>query len=305
MNVLITGGAGYIGTELNDVLLNDDQVERVVVFDNLSRANYNFFIGRKRQYRDKFQFIQGDILDSRTLRKALDGVDTVYHLAAKVTTPFANVDSHFFEQVNHWGTAEMAYALEGSAVKKVIYTSSLGVYGSGNDITDSTEPNPKTFYGTSKLRGEEHIRRLSEHMDTYVIRCGNVYGYSKSMRFDSVINRFAFESNFSNRVSIHGNGKQSRAFIHIDQVKMALYQLVKKEVPSGTYNLVERNLEVLDIIDTFKEVVPPMEFLFINQHLNLRNIKVNTDLELNKYIQMEESRTFKEEIVYFLEQFAY
>jgi UDP-glucose 4-epimerase len=69
-------------------------------------------------------------------------------------------DSHVYEQVNHWGTAELVYAVEESNVKKFIYTSSSGVYGSSSGAVDETTiPNPKTFYAISKLRGEEHVRR--------------------------------------------------------------------------------------------------------------------------------------------------
>jgi UDP-glucose 4-epimerase len=115
------------------------------------------------------------------------------------------------------------YAVEESNVKKFIYTSSSGVYGSSSGAVDETTiPNPKTFYAISKLRGEEHVRRLFDKIDTYIFRCGNVYGYSKSMRFDSVINKFVFEANFNGIVTIQGDGKQSRSFIHIDRVSRAL-----------------------------------------------------------------------------------
>src|SRR5262245_1850053 len=129
MKIFITGGAGYIGTELVNELAKNNSVEQIIVFDNLSRGNYNFFFGANSGNR-KIKFIQGDILDSRKIRKELKGIDVVYHLAAKVTTPFANIDSHFFEQINHWGTAELIYALEESRVKKFIFTSSASVYGS-------------------------------------------------------------------------------------------------------------------------------------------------------------------------------
>src|SRR5258705_10146253 len=115
MNILVTGGTGYIGTELVKTLAKNTKVDRIIVYDNLSRGNFNFFIG-KNQSNGKVKFVQGDILDSRKIRKELKGIDVVYHLAAKVTTPFANIDSHFFEQINHWGTAELVYALEESSV---------------------------------------------------------------------------------------------------------------------------------------------------------------------------------------------
>src|SRR5690606_32778242 len=216
MKVLVTGGAGYIGTELVNLLVSNDDVEKVIVYDNLSRLNYNLFLGLKLHKHGKLSFVKGELLDSRSLRKVLKDVDVVFHLAAKVTTPFAVSDSHGFEQVNHWGTAELVYAVEETpSVKRFIYVSSTGVYGSSEDAVDEqVQPNPKTFYAISKLRGEEHVRRLMDKVDTHILRCGNVYGYSKSMRFDSVINKFAFEANFNKLVTVQGDGKQSRSFIH-------------------------------------------------------------------------------------------
>src|SRR6188768_2012662 len=142
MNVLITGGAGYIGTELVSKLAADERVKRIVIYDNLSRPNYSVFLGGHKQGHDKVQFYKGELLDSRHLKKALQGIDVVYHLAARVTTPFANDDAHLYEQVNHWGTAELVYAVEESNVKKFIYASSSGVYGSSSGAVDeSTVPN--------------------------------------------------------------------------------------------------------------------------------------------------------------------
>lgn len=306
MNVLITGGAGYIGTELLKQLSKNPKVEKVKIYDNLSRDNYALFTGHKYEQHQNISFINGELLDSRKLKKALEGIDIVYHLAAKVTTPFANTDPHFFEQVNHWGTAELVYAIEESNVSQLIYSSSIGVYGSStNEIEESSEANPKTFYAISKLRGEEHIARLMPKIKTNIIRCGNVFGYSSSMRFDSVINRFVFESNFSNRITIHGDGKQSRAFIHVDYIAKIFNKLIGSETPSGFYNLIQENLSILEIVDVLKEVNPTLEFIFINQHLKLRNIKVNPNLKLKEFIDLSSGSSFKEEIVAFHDRFSF
>lgn len=306
MKVLVTGGAGYIGTELISALIAKPEVEKVVIYDNLSRPNYNMFLGLRLQKHFKIQFIKGELLDSRGLRKALKGIDVVYHLAAKVTTPFANADAHSYEQVNHWGTAELVYAIEESNVKRVIYTSSTGVYGSSKEAVDeSAEPNPQTLYAISKLRGEEHVRRLSNKIDTYIMRCGNAYGYSKSMRFDAVINKFVFEANFNNRVTIQGDGKQSRTFIHIELVAKALANLLTAGLPSGTYNLVERNLKVFDIVDLLKQLLPPLEFIFINQHLSLHELNVKENELVNSTLGIKNNRTLKEELEEFLAKFSF
>jgi UDP-glucose 4-epimerase len=305
MNILITGGAGYIGTELVRHLTSLPQVNHVLVYDNLSRFNYNLFIGH-RMDTDKVQFVLGDLLDSRKLRKVLKGIDVVFHLAAKVTTPFDNSDSHFFEQVNHWGTAELVYALEESQVKKLIFVSSAAVYGSSAEELDETAiPHPETFYGTSKLRGESHVQRLAEGRNALILRCGNVYGYSPSMRFDSVVNRFMFDANFNNRISIHGNGRQHRSFIHIDKLVHTLAQAALREVPSGTYNLTDKNIQLLDLVEVLREIFPSLEFLFINQHLSMQEMRLNPVGKLSKYITPLPPSDLKDELIRFKEKFAF
>lgn len=306
MKVLVTGGAGYIGTELINLLISQDQVNEVIVYDNLSRLNFNIFLGLKHKNHLKLSFIKGELLDSRGLRKVLKGVEVVYHLAAKVTTPFANTDAHTYEQVNHWGTAELVYAVEESDVKKFIYMSSTAVYGSSQDeVEENTFPDPKTPYAIAKYRGEDHVRRLMKKIDTYIFRCGNVYGYSKSMRFDSVINKFVFESNFDKRITIQGDGKQSRSFIHIDQISRALSNLLHTRLPSGTYNLIERNLKVIDIVDVLKQLIPQLEFIFINQHMKLNELSVKENAMVNKTLGIINHRDIKEELEEFIGRFSF
>ncbi len=308
MNVLVTGGAGYIGTELVSQLIARPDVDKVIIYDNLSRPNFNLFLGLRLQHHRKVTFVKGELLDSRALKKVLKGVDVVYHLAAKVTTPFANADAHIYEQVNHWGTAELVYAVEESNVKRFIYTSSTGVYGSSKiPAHEDTPPDPQTFYAVSKLRGEEHVRRLirGNKIDTYIMRCGNVYGYSKSMRFDAVINKFVFEANFNKLITIQGDGKQSRTFIHIDMVAKALSNLLTADLPSDVYNVVDRNLKVIDILDVLKELMPELEFIFINQHLRLHELNVKVNPLVTDTLMIRNERSLKEDLSEFLSKFSF
>lgn len=295
-----------MGTKLVKQLVKSELVEKVIVYDNLSRGNFNLFIGAPIEVGEKIEFIQGDIMDSRSMKKALDGIDFVYHLAAKVTTPFANTDPHYYEQINHWGTAELVYAVEKSEVKQLIHVSSTSVYGSTDDIVDESSPlNPRTFYGTSKMRAEEHVMRLVDQGRATIIRSGNVYGYSKSMRFDAVINKYAFETNFHNRITIQGSGNQYRAFVHVNDLVHDLALLIEHDDDHGIYNLVSKNMSVLDIADVFKTLRPSLEFLFVDQHLDLRNIRVDTNLKLGSLIQLSKPRAIEEELEEFLGNFSY
>jgi UDP-glucose 4-epimerase len=309
MKILVTGGAGYVGTKLAKALVGLDEVEEVVIYDNLSRANYNLFLGERFKNPGKIKFILGDLLDSRKLRQIINhfGIDTVYHLAARVTTPFANTDAHLYEQINHWGTSELVLAIEESpSVKKFFYTSSASVYGPSSEmVTEINEPNPTTFYGISKYRGENHVKRMFRKLNAYVLRCGNVYGYSKSMRFDAVINRFMFDANFNSRISIHGNGLQSRAFIHVDVLAYALAQMALRQIPSGIYNLVDKNLSIIQIADVLKQIFPELEFIFINQHLSLSEVQVNPDSELRNYIDYSNPKELIDELIEFKNRFSF
>lgn len=286
MKILITGGSGYIGTELIYQLFKKETVSEIIVYDNLSRSNRNFFIGVNKMNSDKIRFIEGDLLDSRKLRQAMKGVDVVYHLAANVTTPFADQHPHLYEQINHWGTAEVVYAVEATeSVKKLIYLSSASIYGSSDtEVFSNTQiPQPKTFYGISKYRGEKHINRLLPKLESvYVLRSGNVYGYSKSMRFDAVINKFMFQANYNRLITIDGTGKQKRPFIHIDKIAFALAKIIDSDIESGVYNVVDKNLAIGEIVEVIRKIYPDIEMIFVNRHMDMRNLEVTPSIEINK-----------------------
>ncbi|MDR4988076.1 MAG: SDR family oxidoreductase [Bacteroidales bacterium] len=304
MNILITGGAGYLGNELVFELLKDSSVDEIFIYDNLSRRNYNLFLDTRYEPR-KVRFIHGELLDSRKLRQVLRGIDVVYHLAAKVSTPLATESSHLFEQINHWGTAELVYAVEDSQVSKFVYLSTTSVYGASEQLIGTdTPPDPKTFYGSSKLRGESHVERLMEKRDAWIIRSGNVYGYSPSVRFDAVINRFMFEANFNGRIQITGNGKQQRAFVHVDKVVNMLANLLHHDLPPGIYNFSEHNLSIEHIAGIIKEIYPSLDMIFVNQHLVMREIKVLPDQRIMPLITLPPV-SFKDELIRFRKKFSF
>jgi len=305
MKVLITGGAGYIGTELVQLLSEAKEVESLLIYDNLSRGNRNLFIGHHKMDAEKVKFVNGDLLDSRKLRKSLEGIDIVVHLAAKVTTPFADQNSHQFEQVNHWGTAELVYAIEESKVKRLIHLSSVSVYGTSDSAVGIDAPlNPSTFYGISKKRAEEHVNRLAEKREVYNIRCGNVYGYNKSMRFDAVINRFMFEANYRGRITVNGSGEQKRPFIHIRKAAEVLKALCSADLEHGTYNLVEHNLAIGEVVKEIRKFYPDLEMLFVDQQMKMRQLQAKPSEALISLIDLK-TPSFNQELEDFRKSFTF
>ena len=305
MKILITGGAGYIGTELTHQLLQNPEVSEIIIYDNLSRKNYNLFLGHNKLPDKRIRFVLGDILDSYKLRKVIAEADVVYHLAAKVLTTFSNDDPHLFEQVNHWGSAELSYALENSKVQKVIYLSSTSVYGGAEEqIEEDTPPQPRTYYGISKHNGEKMISRLSDRMQTYIIRCGNVYGYNRSLRFDAVINKFMFDAHFTNRITIQGSGLQQRAFVHIDKVGRDLAAMVNINLAPGVFNLVDKNLSVMEVANTLKDIYPELEMLFILQDRKSRTLFINPNNKLGS-VSVYPAVSLQDELQDFSKQFTF
>ncbi len=297
MKILVTGGAGYVGYTLVRRLLEAALPEsEILVYDNLSRRNYAFFYSNMKFPQKAVRFIQGEILDGRKLEKSLRGVEAVIHLAAKVTTPFSDHEAHAFDQVNHWGTAQLAQAIEHSEVSHVIYLSSISVYGSTDEIVDEQNGvDPKTFYGVSKLRGEQQLSRLEDRCKLHVIRSGNVFGFSPTMRFDAVINRFMFDANFKGRIVIDGDGGQHRAFIHIDTICDLLVQLFTKNVPAGTYNAVEHNLSITEVADHVEALYPGLERLAVSLDMPMRRIRVRVPGRIHDHVALP-SITIGEEL---------
>ncbi len=292
MKILITGGAGYIGTNLCVKLTENPNVSKIVVLDNLCKNNYNFFLHSNLKP-EKIEFVKGDLLDSRTLGKILKDIDVVYHLAAEHT----NDDKlhHFHEQVNHWGTAELAYAVERNCVKQFVYLSSTDVYACSEHESDyNTAPNPASSFAYSKWRGEQHVMRLMPKINTQIIRLCEVFGYGISMNMNATLNQFLFASHLGNPIQIQGNGNQKIMLISLDKTVLILSNLLEMALESGTYNLLEYRKTVMELVEMIQKQNPDLEMIFTNQHLEFPQRIVKTDERIMKLYKREKQSLTEE-----------
>ena len=231
-------------------------------------------------------------------------MDTVLHLAANVVQPYTDLRLHEFDQINNWGTSNLADAIEDSDVKKVIYMSSMTVYGSKEEIIDEhSETHPMTYYGISKLKGEGHIRRIRDRQ-LYILRLANVYGCSPNMRIDSVFNRLMFEAHFKGKVNKVGDGSQSRAFISMHTFCEQLSAVLLGNIPAGTYNMAEINLSINAIIDLYKDLFPDMEVITLDQSAPLKTINVRLPTKLSSQLGSEEVQVL-DQLKQFKEHFSF
>jgi UDP-glucose 4-epimerase len=303
MRIMVTGGAGYIGNELVYRLSAEPGIEEILVYDNLCKGNYNLFTGLRKVPGNNVRFIQADILDSRSLRSSMAGMDVVIHLAAKVETAFADQNPHDFEQSNHWGTAEVVYSAEEVGIGRLIYLSSQAVYGQG-EISDKDHPRvPASYYGISKMRGEEHVLRLMEKIPVQVVRCANVYGYSKNLRFETLVNQFVFDAHFTNRVAIHGEPGHTMTHISLYRLVEVMARMVKRDMESDTFNLSHRQLATGELVESLRELYPTLETIFVDQHIPLHDLIMHCDPRLQSMLPGDGTMT--EDLVKFRELFTF
>lgn len=290
MILLITGGGGYIGTELVKLLCANDKISNIIIYDNFSRRNFGLFLQMPLPNPEKIKLIDGDILDSRRLQNVLTGVDAVIHLAARVSTPYAADDSHVYEQVNHWGTAEVVYAVERAKVGTLIHASTTSVYGFSDEETDEAGPTrPGSAYGLSKVRAEKQVVRLMEsgRSRTIILRIGNVFGHNASMRFDAVINRFVFEAKYHGRVYVHGRGEQIRPFIAVSDVARVLAGVLDDESISGLHNVFTENVSIGELADALRTVFPELEIQFVDRHVPYGSLRLRRNEMIDRLLQGE------------------
>ncbi len=235
MKTLVTGGAGFIGSNIVRLLLKE--AHDVIVLDNLS-SGY-------RQNLDPFpqiQFIEADIRDVNAVNRAAEGVEVIFHLAASVGN--ARSIAHPIEdaEINVIGTLHVLEAARHQGVRKVVFSSSAGIFGELKTlpIREDHPVEPISPYGASKLGAEKLGLAYSQlyPLEVVCLRYFNVYGVNQ--RYDAygnVIPIFAHRMVHRMPVIIFGDGEQTRDFVNVRDVARANYQAAMARGVSGAFNL--------------------------------------------------------------------
>lgn len=267
--ILITGGAGYIGSQLIRDLATDERFQGDVIriYDNMQRGNYHVLMDLPTGAH--YQFVEGDILDRLTLAEALQGVWAVVHLAALVSTPISFDNPRWTHQINHWGTASVIEQVVHAGVKRFIYACSASVYGSGGPFTESDHCYPIGPYSISKLQGEEAAMQVGEKRGLNVtsLRLGNVFGRAPGLRFEAVANRFAYQAGVGKPLVVYGSGEQKCPLIHIRDASNALrFCLVEEAAARGQIlNTAAANLSVNELVEIVQRIMPGAPVRYTSQ----------------------------------------
>lgn len=244
MRVLVTGGAGFIGSHLTEGLIRKGA--EVVVFDDLSSGK----LENLENVKNKIELIKGDVRNFGQVLDAMDGIAVVYHLAAIVSVSLSMRRPKLVHDVNVNGTANVLEAARMKNVKKFIFTSSAAVYGNNQNLPlkEEYECRPLNPYAASKVEAEKLCLKYGKEcgIKTSVLRIFNVYGprQDPNSPYSGVITRFANAVKMGEAVVIYGDGNQTRDFIHVKDVVEAAI-----DPPGGIFNVgTGTAVKIIDIV---------------------------------------------------------
>lgn len=289
--VLVTGGAGYIGSVLVRKLLEIG--EEVRVLDKLYFGDEGL-----EGVRHRIELIEGDIRDFDPT--ILDGIDSIIHLAALSTDPQAEFNPEATLKINTESTEKLAKAAKERGIKRFIFASSCSVYYSPiSDMFDEpkseeTPVAPRAPYSRSKWLAEQKLLKLMDkNFCPVILRKGTVFGYSPRFRADLVVNTFVKDAFSKGRLTVNAGGEMFRPLVHIDDVTHAYITCLlapEDKVKGQVFNLVHKNYFILALAHWVRHILENKKEINIDVHYhgqnNARSYYVQGD-KINKILGLK------------------
>jgi UDP-glucose 4-epimerase len=245
--ILVTGGAGFIGSHVVDQLLALPQVEQVTVLDDLSRGTLGNLAGAQADHR--FRLVQGDILDTDLLNRELAAHEACLHLAAIRITQCAQEPQAAFDVMLR-ATFDVLQGCVAHGVRKLVFASSASVYGEADHFPTAEDHPPynnRTLYGATKLAGEAMCRAYADRyaLNYTAFRFFNVYGarMDRVGKYTEVLIRWFDRIQAGERPLIYGDGSQTMDFVYVEDVAKAVVVGLHTDRTDEVYN-VGRGLEI-------------------------------------------------------------
>lgn len=262
MNILVTGGAGFIGSHLADGLI--EKGHRVVVVDNLST-------GCRENISDEAVFYETDILQKDEMARifAKESFDIVFHEAAQTLVPYSMEHPREDAELNIMGLLNVLELCRQFGVKKFLFSSSAAVYGDNEQVplTEDAPLRPTSFYGLTKITAEKYIQMYHDvfGLPYAILRYSNVYGERQGSHGEGgVVYVFSDAIAEGRDITVFGDGDQSRDFIYVGDVVRANVAAMDEAVPSGIFNIstnIETTVNALkEILFYFSQTAVPVSY---------------------------------------------
>lgn len=277
--VLVTGGAGYVGAVLVPKLLAAGY--RVRVLDLFLYGDQVLDAVREDANLD---LVKGDLRDADVVKSAVSGCDAVIHLACISNDPSFELDPDLGKSINYDAFRPLVEASRDAGVKRFIYASSSSVYGvkSEPDVTESLSTEPLTDYSRFKAMCEDVLREYqSDDFTTVTLRPATVCGYSPRLRLDLTVNILTNHAINNGRIRVFG-GSQFRPNLHIEDMTdlyLQLLELPKESVAGKVWNAGHDNLSVMSIAERVRDVIGQNDVDIVTEPTDdLRSYRVSSEL---------------------------
>ena len=277
MKILVTGGAGFIGSHLLQLLQGQQGVE-VVVYDNLSS-------GRREHVPKAIRLVEGDVRDAEELAHlfASEGFDSVVHLAAQTMVPYSLSHPEEDCQINLLGLINILECCRKYAVKHIVFSSSAAVYGDNLNIPlhEEEKPMPTSAYGITKMASEHYLRMYHDlyGLNTTVLRFANVYGERQGAGGEGgVVSIFCKLLAAGQGVTVFGNGEQTRDFVYAGDIAEALWRGSQLEGHHVINISTQKETSVNQLLAAFKQAVGrefPVQYAPIREGDIFRSVLAN------------------------------
>lgn len=253
MKLLVTGGAGFIGSHLLQLLVQDADIETVVL-DNLSSGSYSHVPG-------SIRLVEGDICDKNIDELfAAEHFDAVIHLAAQTMVPYSLEHPDEDCNTNLMGIINILECCRKHGVKSVVFSSSAAIYGDNLNVPlkESERPLPTSFYGLTKMASEHYLRLYHDlyGINTTVLRFANVYGERQGDGGEGgVISIFCKLLAAGKPVTVFGNGEQTRDFVYAGDIAKALLKAVSLEGHHTINISTQEETSLNQLLEAFRKAV--------------------------------------------------
>ena len=282
MKVLVTGGAGYIGSVLVRQLLNKNY--KVRVLDSLKfggDALYDVMLD------PNFEFLKGDIRNEKDIDNALVGVDAIVHLAAIVGDPACKKFSEEANQTNWDASISLFKKAEKAGVKRFVFASTCSNYGKMANpdafVTETSELRPVSLYAELKVKFEKFLLEENKDSNTCAtcLRFSTVYGYSPRIRFDLTVNEFTRNATINGEQEIWG-AQFWRPYCHVDDLARSVVLVLEsaeEKVRANVFNVgsIDENYQKGMIIEEVCKIVPDVKVNYVESAEDPRDYRVNFD----------------------------
>ncbi|MFO7872569.1 MAG: NAD-dependent epimerase/dehydratase family protein [Candidatus Undinarchaeales archaeon] len=277
MKILVTGGAGFIGTNLVPKLI--EKGHEVKVLDLLLYGN------GKEVENAGAEVLKGDIRDKETCSSACKGIDVIIHLAAQTGVVYSVKKPRYDFETNAVGIFNMLMAAKENNVDKFIFTSSVAVLGDQEQpVHEEQIPNPKSGYGASKLCGEGYCNFFEQAygLDSIILRFTNVYG-QKSAHKRNIMNIFIERIEQGKPLTVFGDGTTTRDYVHVNDVCRALILCLEKEISGETIHVSSgKETSINDLINALEKVT--------EKDFEVKNEPARTGEILRNYSKIEKAK---------------